>query len=69
MEASRRHLCALPLPHSSFLLSPAKEFIPSSGALTLMAAAQRTAPEPLALVARGLIMLMLHTGEKQRTCS
>lgn len=54
MKVSAYHLCTLPLPHlSSWLVSPGKELVPSSGALIFVAATQGTPLEHLAMVASG----------------
>ena len=53
MEAGKCHLCGLILPHSSSLVSPEKELVPSSGTLIFAAATQETPLDCLALVASG----------------
>lgn len=53
MQTGRYHLCTLPLPHSTSLVSPRKELMHSSKTPIFTTAAQRTTPDWLALVVSG----------------
>lgn len=54
METGRHHLCTLPLPHYSPLVSPRKELLHSAKAPVFTTAAQWITPGQLALVSLGL---------------